>query len=368
MRKRPGKHLLLTLVGLLIGLLATEIVLRVLQYPRFYRAHSAPPQFAFLKVGPTNFVCVNTPSTRIRFVYDGNPRGYFGTSNEVEHSINSAGFRGPEFTLTKPVRTLRIACLGDSITFGEGVRDEDTYSERVAALLRAQLASQDATCESFNFGVGGYNTEQELFALQNYALMTSPDVVIVGYNLNDPEPLLFRLDPVSGEPVRRPREFSIPEGLDDALPPTTILYRSRLVQFLWQKRAKQACTRQTVRYYQNLFAPDSPGWQNSRQALRAIVATCQARQIPCIVVVFPVLYQLNDRYPFQAIHDMIQQEVVSAGGVCVDLFPLLKGRSSSALWVHPTDPHPNEIVHAVAAKALCERIEELPKFKELMRR
>lgn len=364
--KRYVKLTWLTLLGLFVGLFMVEGALRVVKYPRFYKAHSLAPQFAFLETSSTNAVYVNAPSTRIRFVYDGNPRGYFGAGNEVDHFSNSAGFRGPEFTLEKPERALRIACLGDSFTFGEGVRFEDTYAERVAIMLRARLAPNKATCESLNFGVGGYNTEQELFALLNFALPVSPDIVIVGYTLNDPEPFLFQIDPRTGTTDRRPRELSIPEGLDDALPPGNLLYNSRIAQLFWQKLAKQARTRQTVSYYQGLFASDSPGWQRSREALHTILATCQARQIPCIVVIFPVLYQLNDRYPFLAIHGMIQQEVLAANGICVDLFPLLKGRSSSALWVHPTDPHPNEIVHAIAAEALVPQILKTSCFQRFM--
>ena len=362
-RKRPVKYLLLVLLGLALGLLVAEVVLRVFGYPRFYKAHSSPPQFTFLPLDSTNFVCLNTPSTQIRFVYDGNPRGYFGTGSQVDHTVNSAGFRGPEFTLTKPAHVLRIACLGDSITFGEGVRDDDTYSERLATRLGRALSARDAICESCNFGVGGYNTGQELLVLRNYALLTNPDIVVVGYNLNDAEPLLFQISRLSGQPVRRSREHDIPEGLDDPLPPRTILFRSRIVQLLWQRRNAGARTAQTVRYYQDLYAAGSQGWQDSRQALRDIIATCEARKIPCIVVVFPVLYQLDDSYPFLPIHAMIQQEVASANGICIDLFPLLKGRDAAKLWVHPTDPHPNEIVHAVVAEAIAARIAETGRFQ-----
>jgi hypothetical protein len=364
--KKFAKFTLLAAAGLLLGLLAVEVALRVMKYPRFYKAHSSPPQFAFVDMSRTNAIYVNTPSTRIRFVYDGNPRGYFGADNEVDHLVNSAGFRGPEFVLMKPSNTLRIACLGDSFTFGEGVRFEDTYAERAASLLRAHLAGHAATAESFNFGVGGFNTEQELSALRNFALRVDPDVVVVGYTLNDPEPFLFQIDPWSGRPVRRPRELAIPEGLSDALPPTDTLYGSRIAQLCWQRQARQELTRKTVGYYQQLFLPDSDGWQRSRLALRAIIGTCQVRRIPCIVLLFPVLYRLDDSYPFLAAHQLVKQEVASANGICVDLFPLLKGRSGPALWVHPTDPHPNEVVHAIAAEALSAQIARTPRYRELL--
>ena len=78
---------------------------------------------------------VNAFSEKIRFVYDGNPRAYFGKDNEIDHVTNSSGFRGKEFSFSKPKDTFRIAFIGDSFTFGEGVRLEDTYVEKVSAIL-----------------------------------------------------------------------------------------------------------------------------------------------------------------------------------------------------------------------------------------
>jgi hypothetical protein len=40
--------------------------------------------------------------------------------------------------------------------------------------------------------------------------------------------------------------------------------------------------------------------------------------------------------------------------VLIDVFPKLKGMNAEDLWVHPTDQHPNEKVHAIASQALVE--------------
>jgi hypothetical protein len=43
------------------------------------------------------------------------------------HRTNSAGFRGRELTEAKPPGVFRVAVIGDSITMGSGVREDDTY-------------------------------------------------------------------------------------------------------------------------------------------------------------------------------------------------------------------------------------------------
>jgi lysophospholipase L1-like esterase len=50
--------------------------------------------------------------------------------------INRAGLRGEDFAMPKPPGTLRIAFLGDSVTYGGGsVRDEDLFVNRVVGSL-----------------------------------------------------------------------------------------------------------------------------------------------------------------------------------------------------------------------------------------
>ncbi|MEO2021920.1 MAG: hypothetical protein ABGX05_08825, partial [Pirellulaceae bacterium] len=92
------KRVLLILGGLLVGLLLAEMILKISRQPRFYQPHTAPGQFMF---GPQidfdTIGYVNRPSTNIVFEYDGNPRGYFGSQNEVGHLTNAIGFRGRPF-------------------------------------------------------------------------------------------------------------------------------------------------------------------------------------------------------------------------------------------------------------------------------
>jgi hypothetical protein len=50
---------------------------------------------------------------------------------------NSYGLRDHEFPMTPDAETFRILCLGDSLTFGAGVRLEDTYPKQLESLLNS---------------------------------------------------------------------------------------------------------------------------------------------------------------------------------------------------------------------------------------
>ena len=105
---------------------------------------------------------------------------------EVEYHVNELGLRGPETTLEKPPGVRRVAVLGDSIAFGYWVSDEQGFARQLERLLN-QAASGAGRVEVLNFGVPGYNLEQEIEALRAKALAFSPDLVVVLFCLNDLE-------------------------------------------------------------------------------------------------------------------------------------------------------------------------------------
>lgn len=348
------RRLLLSLGATLLTLTALEIGLRILGLPKFLKPHTTPLQFGFTDRESANGPFYLNYPGRITFRYDGNPRGYFDAQNEVHHDVNPSGFRGPAFT-PKPAGGFRVIFLGDSFTFGEGVRNEDTFPEVTARLLR----KDGRRAESCNLGVSGYNTTQEADVLKIFGFDLKPDVVVLGYTLNDAEPPLFQIDPVSGEPVRRARETTIEVESQPLRPPDSLLYRLRLAQLVWQTVERRQAAGQTLDYYRSLNAPTNPGRIESDRALHEIISLCREHDVPCIVVMFPLLYRLSDDYPLKDVHERVGQVVRQAGGTFIDLLSALKGQDPGTLIVHPTDQHPNEKVHAIAARLIAQEIERL---------
>ena len=97
--------------------------------------------------------------------------------------INSDGFRDKEYSIEKLNNTFRIIVLGDSITFGWGVENNETFSEILEDKLNS--LNNGINYEVLNFGVHGYNTLQEVELLKEKGLKYKPDMVIVGYYMND---------------------------------------------------------------------------------------------------------------------------------------------------------------------------------------
>jgi len=105
--------------------------------------------------------------------------------------INEYGFRGPE--LSEGARVQRIACLGDSSTFGlwlDGAADDLEYRwirfEGYPQELAQMLANRDIRgVEVVNAGVQGYTSSHGLRQLVTRVLPVAPHVVIARFGLND---------------------------------------------------------------------------------------------------------------------------------------------------------------------------------------
>ena len=100
-------------------------------------------------------------------------RGYRGPFHGVFTTVNDRGYRGPEHSVTPASGRTRVVMLGDSITFGVGVTDTETFS--------ALLEARSDRFEVINLAVEGYGTDQELVRLEREGLGYHPAVVILNF-------------------------------------------------------------------------------------------------------------------------------------------------------------------------------------------
>ena len=106
----------------------------------------------------------------------------FQANHTWEVQLNSEGFRGADLAGAK-AGAIRIACIGDSWTFGMPVNQDETYPSRLAEWLRQERP--DVRYDVENFGVLGYTSFQGLQLMKTRILDLDPDVVVIGFGMND---------------------------------------------------------------------------------------------------------------------------------------------------------------------------------------
>lgn len=314
--------------------------------PRSFRASAF--NFALLTAALLSLFAVLEGAVRV-FSRPPAPKGGYSPirGHRSREPQNQAGYRDVEHAKAKAPGTKRIVFVGDSFTYGVGVLLDDTYPKRVERMLSSERGEK---WESLVFAVPGIDTEQEAVILENEALVYSPDVVVVGYVLNDAE------DPSSAE-RRRAAEWAEEEAAK-AHPP---LWRSSAFLSLMAGRLRATReNRKRIQNHRSLYAPGAPGFAAATQAFGRMAALCRDRGIPMVVLIFPLFANpLDASYPFRDVHQQVAGAARGAGAGVVDALPFFEGLDWRLLVVEGAqDEHPNELAHRIAAQALTSALEQ----------
>jgi lysophospholipase L1-like esterase len=253
----------------------------------------------------------------------------------VPVSINSEGLRDREFSLEKPPGVYRVMMLGDSTTLGWGVRQEDTAAKLLERKLNEALPPGFNHVEVMNTGVGNYDTVQEVTYYETIGWKYHPDLVVLVFFINDPEPV----------PVEK-------KGF--------LIDRSYLIAFA-TNRIDGVMRHAGVRpdwktYYASLYDDNRPGFQACKKALVSLANSTRSHHAKLLVAILPELHQINgDSYPFRAAHQKIKDVMAAENVSVLELIDGLKDHGpEETLWVTALDDHPN----AKANNLISDQLEQ----------
>lgn len=168
-KSKMFKSLTLMMISVLVTLLVSEVIMRI-----FYGI--PPSEITHFSLKKSKYYQRDdklgwVPRKNIRGVH--NKKGSFSTTFQT----NSRGLRDKEYKLNKPDGDKRIVVLGDSFTWGYGVNDNEIYTERLESIL--------PNTEVINLGVTAYQVRHEIAYFKHEGIKYHPDIVIIGFCLND---------------------------------------------------------------------------------------------------------------------------------------------------------------------------------------
>ncbi len=248
---------------------------------------------------------------------------------DVMVNINSDGLRDKEYPVDK-TDAHRIIFLGDSLTFGWGVEDNETFS----SLIEEDLNSKEPT-EVINFGTGNYNTEQEVNLFIDKGLKYNPDKVVLFYFINDAE-----LTPEKS-------------GL-------WFLGYSHFISFYWSRinslMNNLVPSKSFQEYYESLYDQDEQGWINARKAILELRDICKENGIKFQVVLLPELHDVNNEI-FANVYNNLALFLEENNIDFLNLAKLFDNHPNQIdLWVSFDDAHPNNIAHRKIAESSVDFI------------
>jgi hypothetical protein len=256
---------------------------------------------------------------------------------------NNMGYRDRKtFTPRKLPGRHRIVLLGDSFAFGHGIKDP---ANRFGDLVEADcVAASGGAWELYNISQPGLPTTLMLNRLDH---LTDEgfefDVLLLAYNLNDVEDLDEDSRYIVGTII-----------LDQ--PSNWVLSECFLPNFLYYRCSQ--FSRPEVRGYFDWLtsAYEGEGWERQRAQLDELRGWCNRNGIELLVVTFPFLHTLGEKYKFRPAHRTLNDYWRSYNVPVLDLLDVLQPHAAEGLTVNQFDGHPNERAHALAAAAIWEEL------------
>jgi GDSL-like lipase/acylhydrolase family protein len=275
----------------------------------------------------------------------GDDSSYFARRWTASHvRLNSLGFREREFDPVKPVGVYRIAIVGDSFAFGQGIEESERFGNRIAEAL----IGSGAHVELLNFGRAGADTGDEIEILRRAVLPLRPDYVILQWFVND-----FEMS------QHADRSNALPLVPSSTLEPW--LHRNSALYYIVNGRwaTLQAFLGRPSSYSDYMRArfadPSSRDSRAEIAALSEFLDVCRANQTPVSIVLFPDLSEIES-YAFGYLHDRVLEFCGAEAADCLDLRgPLAQAAITSRLFLNRFDGHPNALANRIAADSILAR-------------
>ncbi len=326
------KNLLLLLFSILTCITLGEIFFRI--YPS--QDVQTNNEYAYREVlGEWKFL---TPyhTVAIKFEEDIDHHGYYKANDyTIWFSYNQYGSRWIAAS-EQPLEGTAVLLLGDSFTYGSGIRCEDTYAYRLQEKLRAA----GETITILNFGKSGANAKT---CLENYNTVkdrADHDIVLYALHLND----LIVFDTSY---ILRNQALDWPGARD-----------SKFIEFIL-KRLNNYVGRQFK--IKKLTSPEIYQAKYYHKNMAAIVDLknqVQSGEKVFRVALLPIYIDLK-KDTFRPVYNTIKEDLEAKGIVVFDLTEGYRSYSDQSMWIMPVDQHPNEKANAIIAEDLAKAFQSL---------
>lgn len=275
---------------------------------------------------------------------------------------NSQGFRSREYTTAHPPDTFRIVAVGDSFTYGWGVKENETYTAALEKILTGK-SGKGIKAEVINLGIAGSRPADNFVRLLAHGEALAPDLLIFQLQLNDLEYslLLPYIDFFGGWFYEAGQAKGLFSRLEFAVKTLKVLKKRDIRDFTCMLRDSEMA---------RMTEPHSFESRLYGEVLKSLDEWRKRTGVPVLVVAFPMLDSDRNGLNFNNYTNMEGQaglnrklyRTLTEGAIAVG-FPLCdmmeiyrKTARGRYLSVSESDSHPNPLGHELAARAIYEAI------------
>jgi len=283
-------------------------------------------------------------SFRFNNVFNPTTQGFPTKSSELWTrkfvQYNNLGYRDREHMVEKDKRTLRILLIGDSFTFGAGIKNPEN---RFGNLLENGLnsSSSNVQYEVINAGMRDTHTLHHIDAL-NRLLVYDPDYVLLIYVFND-------INHVQKESRSVITDMHSPLG---RIHPLRLLVKnSHFFEQIFIRLRKMFYLFQANQFEADAYSKPKL-LDKHLAALYRLFKNCQKRGIPARLIPFDITVQLHPKFAQR--YRTFVEKLGARGILTWSLSTTFKGHSFKDLVVNGLDSHPNELANRLIADSMLQ--------------
>lgn len=253
---------------------------------------------------------------------------------------NRWGFRERDFDPNRPPRTYRIAVIGDSLAFGQGIAEDERFSNLIEKRLNQ---AGKGRYEVLNFALPGAETVDELAFLSQAATIARPDFILLQWYTND----------VLGPDDKKRAPGPV------TLVPAALRWNSVLFYLVHRQfdslQNRLGLVERSDSYRATRFEnPNSPSSLAAADSMNHFIELCGKFNIPVGLVLFSESYFIPDSkldFLLERTLQLCQTQRLR----CLDTRPiLLPHQGNIKLWASRLDPHPSAFANQLVTERLME--------------
>lgn len=272
----------------------------------------------------------------------------------IEFKTNSSGFRDYEYPIQKDKGYFRVIVLGDSITVGEGIALKDSYTKQLEKKLNlVPPLIGYKHFEVINMGICAYNTVREAALFKQRGMAFHPNLVIIGYCLDDAVPSIEETIWELGLNKGWIKTLMIAKDIMFVFKDSHLMHflRQRFINLIYvcfeSKRVANMGSLANL-----LYSESERYWPDTKKALRELSQNANRENIKVLLVIFPRFESLNENYAYKRIHRLVRNTAEEYGIFVLDLFDAFSGLDPATLRLSDKEWdwwHPNETGNQIAA-------------------
>jgi lysophospholipase L1-like esterase len=253
-------------------------------------------------------------------------------------------------------KDLRILVLGDSYIYGAGIDRDLNFSHQLKKMLSAEKIKKFETVYILDVSRPSNNTLDNYNTYFSFVKLLKPQIVILGYNLND---LIDREKTIDSSSLNKTAQLpdKVIEGESTVKKIYNILYASELLQFTLHNTNKYLKSKGIIIpnsvFGQELsdYFENKPDWQYSKELLTNMILHSETVNSKFIVLLVPEIDLIKYRKLFSRTDKVINEFFQQFSNVrFLNLRDSIDINKGEEYILSRYDEHPNEKGHQFMAE------------------